>query len=305
MRNFNGLASLIQNKENWPADNPGLAGSTAKSFYVLLARVLVGCLVSLLSLAAVQAGVSASAQPQTPPRFRVLVFSKTLGFRHANIPLGVDAIRALGAKNGFAVDATEDSAAFSSANLSRYKVVVFLSTTGDILNEEQQQVFKDYLLGGGGFVGIHGALFGPSACEDQWAWYGELCCVSFKNHSAVVPARVEVEDRTNPSTAGLPEGWLRSDEWYNYQGNPRGQAHVLATVDESTYKGGTVGPDHPVAWCKPVGKGIMWYTAMGHTEESFRDSPFLKHVLGGIELAAGIKPADLSPNAKPAHPPHR
>ena len=90
----------------------------------------------------------------------------------------------------------------------------------------------EYILGGGGFAAIHGALFGPSACEDKWAWYGEMCCVSFKNHSAVVPALVDIEDGTNPSTAGLPKRWTRTDEWYNYDGTPRGKARVLATLDE-------------------------------------------------------------------------
>jgi type 1 glutamine amidotransferase len=236
----------------------------------------------------------------TPARFRVLVFSKTLDYRHANIPLGVETIRRLGARHGFAVDASEDSSVFTPANLGRYKAVVFLSVTGDVLDAAQEQAFKNYVLGGGGFVGIHGALFGPSACEDKWAWYGELCCVTFKNHSAVVPAAVDVEDRSNPSTVGLPGTWRRTDEWYNYEGTPRGKARVLATVDESSYKGGTVGPDHPISWCRAVGKGIMWYTAMGHTKESFREPLFLQHILGGIELAAGVRHADLTPNARPA-----
>jgi type 1 glutamine amidotransferase len=221
------------------------------------------------------------------------VFSKTLGFRHANIPLGIESIRQLGKDQGFAVDATEDSNAFTAENLARYRTVVFLSTTGDVLNGSQQHAFKDYVLDGGGFVGIHGALFGPLACESEWAWYGELCCASFKNHSAVVPATVRIEDRSNPSTADQPETWTRTDEWYNYEGKPRTCAHVLATLDESTYQGGTVGPDHPIAWCKRVGKGIMWYTAMGHTEESFREPLFLKHIEGAIALAAGVKSAPL------------
>src|SRR5512133_1537145 len=239
---------------------------------------------------------ASTSNPAAPAKFRILVFSKTLGFRHANIPSGVEAIRKLGSENGFAVDATEESSVFTPQNLARYKTVVFLSATGDVLNDEQQKAFKDYMLAGGGFVGIHGALFGPSACEDKWEWYGELCCVSFKNHSAVVSARVDIEDRLNPSTVGLPERWVRTDEWYNYEGTPRGKARVLATIDESTYAGGTVGSDHPIAWCKQAGNGVMWYTAMGHTEESFKEEPFLKHILGGIQLTAGTRHAELAPN---------
>ncbi len=242
------------------------------------------------------------AHAQTPQNGepKLLVYSKTLGFRHSNIPLGVSAIQQLGKKNGLAVEASEDSAVFTPENLARFKAVVFLSVTGDVLNEAQEKALKDYVLGGGGFVGIHGALFGPSACEDQWAWYGELCCVSFKNHSAVVPADVDIEDHSHPSTVGLPARWHRTDEWYNYDGTPRGKAHVLATIDESTYKGGTVGDDHPIAWSKTMGKGLMWYTAMGHTEESFREPLFLRHILGGIQFAAGIKKGDCSVNPKPA-----
>jgi len=235
---------------------------------------------------------------EKPAAFRLLVFSKTLGFRHANIPLGVEAIRHLGEEHGFAVDATEDSNAFTAPNLARYKAIIFLSVTGDVLNEDQEKAFQDYVLGGGGFVGIHGALFGPSACEEKWTWYHELCGVAFKNHSAVLPARVDIEDKTNPSTEGLPSPWSRTDEWYNYEGTPRGSAHVLATVDESTYKGGTVGPDHPIAWCKPIGKGLIWYTAMGHTEDSFKDPLFLNHILGGVQVATREKTADLTPNVK-------
>ena len=243
---------------------------------------------------------SATAGGEMTP-FPVLVFSRTLGYRHASITNGIVALRELGSQNGFTIDATEDPNVFAATNLARYAAVVFLSATGDVLNSEQESAFKSYVLGGGGFVGIHGAAFGPLACEDQWGWYGELFCCAFKNHSAVVPGVIHLEDAAHPANAGFPPRWERTEEWYNFTGTPRGCARVLATVDETTYRGGSMGQDHPVAWCRQVGQGRMWYTAMGHTESSFEEPLFRQHLLGGILVAAGKKPADFSPNAPPAN----
>jgi type 1 glutamine amidotransferase len=231
-----------------------------------------------------------AADATSPTAFRVLVFSKTLGFRHDSIPAGIAAIRELGAKHNFTVDATEDSTAFTETNLARYQAVVLLSVTGDVWNQEQQLALKEYILAGGGLAAIHGSMFGPLACEDKWAWYGEVFCCAFTNHSAVQPAVVKLEDATHPSTSGLPSQWQRTDEWYNYTGTPRGCAQILANVDESTYQGGKMGQDHPIAWCRPVGQGRMWYTAMGHTDTSYREPLFQQHLLGGIQYAAKFQP---------------
>jgi type 1 glutamine amidotransferase len=224
---------------------------------------------------------------QTTHKFKVLVFSKTLLYRHASITNGVAALQQLGTENHFSVDATEDAAAFTPANLAQYKVVVFLSTSGHVLNEAQEEAFKHFVESGGGFVGIHAATAGDVGTEGPWAWYGDALCAKFTNHSTVVQATIEVEDHKHPSTAGLPAQWVRTDEWYNFITSPRGKAHVLASVDETTYKGGTMGKDHPIAWYRPVGKGRLWYTALGHTESSFSEPLFLKHLLGGIQYAAG------------------
>ena len=219
--------------------------------------------------------------------FNALVFSKTLMFRHASITNGIAAIKQLGAEQRFHVDATEDASAFTATNLARYKVVVFLSTSGDILNEEQQAAFRSFIERGGGLAAVHAAVAGDVATEGGWPWYGDALCAKFTNHSAIVQATVDVEDRQHLSTAPLPEHWVRTDEWYNFIASPRGQAHVLASLDETTYTGGTMGKDHPIAWCKQVGKGRIWYTALGHTEASFTEPLFLKHLLGGIQAAAG------------------
>lgn len=241
----------------------------------------------------------AGCATQSSPRagFSVLVFSKTLMYRHASITNGIAAIQKLGMENGFFVEATEDASWFTSTNLARYKAVVFLSTSGDILNDEQQSAFQEFLEGGGGLVGIHAAVAGDVATEGGWPWYGEALCAHFTNHSAIVEAAIDVEDVRNPSTTTLPQRWVRKDEWYNFVASPRGKVHVLASLDETTYKGGTMSDDHPVAWCKQIGRGRVWYTALGHTEASFAEPLFLQHLLGGIQVAAGSKPASFQPNS--------
>jgi cytochrome c len=153
-----------------------------------------------------------------------LVFSKTLLFRHASITNGIAAIRKLGQANHFDVDATEDATVFTPTNLSKYKVVVLLSTSGEIFNRDQKAALKDYLENGGGLAGIHAAVAGDLATEGSWAWYSEALCARFTNHSAVVRATVRIEDHKNASTERLPAAWIRNDEWYNFISSPRGKA---------------------------------------------------------------------------------
>lgn len=227
--------------------------------------------------------------------FSVLVFSKTLMYRHASITNGIAAIRRLGEENHFHVDATEDSSWFTAANLARYRAVVFLSTSGHILSDEQHQAFRAYIEKGGGLAAIHAGAAGDVATEGTWPWYGEALCARFTNHSSIVFATINVEDRRSPSMTGLPDKWIRKDEWYNFISSPRGQARVLASLDETTYKGGNMGKDHPISWCRKMGKGRIWYTGLGHTEASYTEPEFLRHLLGGIQTAAGVKRAKFDP----------
>ena len=202
---------------------------------------------TVLALRAAAVAVVPGANQPPAADFNALVFSKTLMFRHASITNGIAAIKQLGAENHFHVDATEDASWFTPANLAKYQVVIFLSTSGNILNEEQQAAFKNFIEQGGGLAAIHAAVAGDVATEGKWPWYGEALCARFTNHSAIVQATVNIEDRKHPSTAPLPEHWVRTDEWYNFIASPRGQARVLASLDETTYKGGTMGKDHPIA----------------------------------------------------------
>jgi cytochrome c len=239
---------------------------------------ILGCLAAVLGALALPSAAAAQR-----PKFDVLVFSKTAGFRHDSIPTGVDRIRQLGAANRFRVEATEDATAFRANNLRQYEAVVFLSTTGDVLNAAQQRAFENYIQDGGGFVGIHAA----ADTEYDWPFYGRLVGAYFKSHPAIQQATIKVADRDHPSTSHLPERWVRTDEWYDYQTNPRGDVHVLATLDETTYQGANFGPDHPIAWCHPFEGGRSWYTGGGHTRESFGEPAFQQHILGGIRWAAG------------------
>ncbi|BBM73039.1 ThuA domain-containing protein [Rhodothermus marinus] len=218
------------------------------------------------------------------PAFRVLVFSRTAGYRHDSIPDGIAAIQELGAAHGFQVTATEDPAYFQPDSLAQFAVVVFLNTSGDVLDALQQEAFRAYIQNGGGFVGVHAA----SDTEYDWPWYGNLVGAYFKNHPHIQEAVVRVVDRTHPSTQELPEAWTRTDEWYNFRENPRSKGvQVLAVLDETTYEGGEMGEDHPISWYHVYDGGRAWYTAMGHTKESYAEPLFRQHLLGGILWAAG------------------
>ncbi|MFF5251151.1 ThuA domain-containing protein [Streptomyces leeuwenhoekii] len=222
---------------------------------------------------------------------RVLVFSKTAGFRHDSIPEGITAIEELGRTGGFRVDATENAGAFTPRNLRRYDAVVFMSTTGDVLDTAQQRAFEGYIRGGGAYVGVHAA----ADTEYDWEFYGGLAGAYFRSHPAVQPATVTVEDRAHPATAHLARTWDRTDEWYDYRSNPRERAHVLASLDESSYTGGTMHGDHPIAWCQNYQGGRAFYTGGGHTKESFAEPAFREHLLGGIRWAIGDAQADCRP----------
>ncbi|MFG1614565.1 ThuA domain-containing protein [Nonomuraea wenchangensis] len=246
-----------------------------------------------LAVTAAAITVAATMIPAVPAQaaaFKVLVFSKTAGFRHDSIPTGIQAIRDLGTANDFAVDATEDSNAFTTANLAQYKAVVFLSTTGDVLNDNQQAAFQSYVDGGGGYVGVHSA----ADTEYNWPYYGQLMGAWFNNHPAIQQATVRTEDRAHAATAHLGTSWSRTDEWYNYRTNPRPNVRVLQSLDEGSYSGGGMG-DHPITWCHPQSSGRAFYTGLGHTQESYADPNFRALLLGGIRYTAKATNADCRP----------
>jgi cytochrome c len=240
---------------------------------------------ALLALGLALLAPTAASAPSAAPR--ILVFTKTTGFRHTSIPAAIQAVRDLGAKNNFDVDPSEDGDDFTDANLKRYAAVVFLLTTGDVLNDPQQSSFERFIRAGGGWVGLHSA----ADTEYDWPWYGGLVGAYFMDHPAIQQAVIDVADPRDPSTAALPPRWTRTDEWYNFRSNPRPAVHVAATLEESSYDGGEMGADHPFVWWHPYDGGRAWYTAGGHTEESYGEPLFLALLLGGIQYAAGVHDA--------------
>src|SRR4051812_16750783 len=188
-------------------------------------------------LAALAGAIPASPASAADTPYDVLVFSKTAAFRHDSIAAGIQAIQSLGAANNFTVTATEDAGAFTTGNLAQYETVVFLNTTGDVLDATQQTAFESYIRGGHGYVGVHAA----ADTEYDWPFYGELVGAWFSSHPAIQQVTERVENRAHAATAHLGQSWVRTDELYNYRTNPRSTARVLATLDESTYSGGTMG----------------------------------------------------------------
>jgi len=215
-----------------------------------------------------------------PVKPKILVFTKTAGFHHASIPLGVAAITKLGQEHNFTVDTTSDDKKFTEENLKQYSAVVFLSTTGSLLTGAERNDFQRYIQAGGGYVGIHAA----ADAEYDWHWYGRLVGGYFVSHPAQQEATLNVVDRTHISTKHLPAVWKRKDEWYNYK-NLIKDMHVLITIDEKSYTGGINGSFHPMAWYHTFEGGRAWYTELGHTDESYSDPLYLKHILGGIQWA--------------------
>jgi type 1 glutamine amidotransferase len=216
---------------------------------------------------------------------RVLVFSKTAGFHHQSIPQGQKAIQQLGAANHFQVDTTSDASVFTADNLKQYAAVVFLNTTGDALNNDQQAAFEQYIKNGGGYVGVHAA----SDTEYDWPWYNKLVGAYFKSHPKQQDAVLHVTDRSFIATKHLPAEWKRFDEWYNFKSTNWDDVHVLITIDESSYTGGENGQYHPMSWYHDYDGGRAFYTELGHTDASYADPLYLQHLLGGIKYAMGKK----------------
>jgi len=250
------------------------------------ARVWSVAVAVILALSPLVRPVDSSAAPPAAPPL-LLVFTRTTGYRHASIPTAVAAVRAIGRRDNFTVVATEDPRAFTDVPLRRFRAVAFLLTTGTVFNASQRGALERFIRHGGGWLGVHSA----SDTAYAWPFYGRLVGAYFHRHPAIQVATVDVADRRNPATASLPVVWRRVEEWYDFRSNPRSRVHVLATVDERSYRGGGMGPDHPIMWCHEDLGGRAFYTAMGHTVAAYHEPLFLAHLRGALDYVLGRGPA--------------
>lgn len=221
------------------------------------------------------------------PLERVLVFSKTAGYRHESVEAGVECIADLGRLHGFHVDATEDPSQFDDAGLADYDLVVWMQVSGVVLEDAQRQAYERFTARGGGFVGVHAA----SDAERGWPLYDQLVGARFESHPpGVSPAELRRTVTDDPSTTALPASWAWVDEWYRFDRDPRSGSEVLLTVSSSVFgqsEEDTMDNDYPVTWRRTVGAARAWYTSLGHLPEAYSDERFRGHLLGGLQSATG------------------
>ncbi len=256
---------------------------------LLLALTGVACSLSIFyackSLKTQSVATSAensSAANPSASKPRIFVFTKTKGYYHESIPTGAAAVMKLGNENNFSVDTTADARYFVEDSLKNYTAVIFLSTTGNVLNADQQVAFERYIQAGGNFMGIHAA----TDTEYDWPWYNKLVGAQFLSHPRQQKVTINVIDKNHPATSFLPDKWERFDELYNYK-SVQPDLKILANLDETTYQGGQMGDIHPFVWYHEFDGGRAFYTGGGHTRESYSDTLFLQHLLGGIKYAIG------------------
>ena len=214
--------------------------------------------------------------------FSVIVLTETQGFvHHEAIKEGVKLITRLGKENQFNVTHTNSSEYLSETELKKSDVLIFLCTTLDVLDDNEQERMKNFIRNGKGFVGIHSA----TDTEYNWEWYGKLVGAYFLDHPKIQEAKIQTINKEHISTRHLEDIWEIEDEWYNFKDfNPN--INELLNLDEKSYSGGKNGEYHPITWYHEFEGGRSFYTALGHKGETYKDERFIQLLLGGILYAA-------------------
>lgn len=234
---------------------------------------------SIGTIAAVFLAVYACQSTEPAPVKRVLVFSLTKGFHHASIKEGNAFFMRLGTQHGFVADTTTDAGMFTTDNLKTYSAVVWLNTTGDVLNPAQQAAFEKYIQAGGGYVGIHAA----TDTEFDWPWYNKLAGAYFVSHPHIQTAKIITLNKTFPATSFLPDSFYHKDEFYDFKSVNTSGLHFLIRVDEKSYQGGKMGDFHPLAWYHEYDGGRAFYSNFGHMPETFSDTMLTQHFWQGLQ----------------------
>jgi type 1 glutamine amidotransferase len=224
---------------------------------------------------------STGDNPPDNKNLNVLLFSKTQAYRHECIEPAGAALKTYLTDHNITSTQSEDSSLFTMQGLSPFDVVVFFQTTGNILDSNGQIAFEQYIQSGKGFVGIHAA----ADTEYDWPWYAGLVGAQFASHPDIQQATLQKTDTSHIACKHFPDRWSRTDEWYNFKQAPV-NVQVLLTIDEATYQGGTMGANHPMSWCHDYEGGRAFYTALGHTVESYQDTLFLEHIRQAVMWAA-------------------
>jgi len=223
-------------------------------------------------------------------KINVLVFSKTVGFRHVSISNGLKMMSELAQQRKWILTATENSELFTPDFLKNFDVIVFLNPTLDVLNDEQQKAFEDFMNTGKGFVGIHSA----ADCEYDWHYYGETVGAYFKTHPKTQLGTVIFENTTHPTMVPFKgmESYRTIDEWYTFKENPRPRVNVLARLDETSLDEETMKDDkwkmgdHPIIWYQEKGNTRTFYTDFGHTPEAYQDPKIIEHIGCAVDWVA-------------------
>jgi type 1 glutamine amidotransferase len=241
----------------------------------------------LFVFAAVLASVACSSIDEDPmgptplaPHIRVLMVTATAGFRHDSIGTARQAVSSLETAGEFMVTPLEQVSLITRELLANYDVLFFALTSGELaFNTAQKAAILDYVMSGGGFIGVH------SAADTLYDWpdYERLVGAYFQEHPWTQEGRVVVEDQSHPAAAGLGDRFSILEEFYTFRDNPRTRVQVLLSLDA-----GSVGSsgDYPLAWAQSFGRGRTYYNALGHFSSTWNDPRFQRQLIGAIRWVA-------------------
>ena len=212
-----------------------------------------------------------------PALKNTLILTKTAGYRHSSIEAGMEMFRQYAL--GWQLNPTYagNTEAFTGSGLAPYSLIVLLNTTGDLFDKTAQQALQAYIRNGGRLLAIHAA----TDAEYDWPWYGEMLGAWFSNHPEIQEATCKINLPQHMAAAGLPAEWQRTDEWYNFK-ELKADNETVISIDEQTYTGGVHGNNHPISWGRTFEGGKIFYTAMGHTENTYSEPLFIQHIGGAI-----------------------